>query len=273
MDILEYYQLKEQPFRISPDPRFLYLSDQVKEALGKVQYMTAERIGPLYLYGPIGAGKTSIMRRLYERLQDDERNQVVLLIAPNVHSANAFLRMVMDAFSVKTERSYVASLKNFEIFLAEQYRAGRVPVLLVDEAQNLSRDVLKLVHYLLNYETETAKLLQIVLAGQEELAVKVMRYRELASRMFPIAMSAMTPDELNEMIAFRWLVAGGTDSSPFTPESLRELYGASKGLPRDAVKLADETVRTLFFRHQKVASAALMHELARTLNLGGPVRG
>lgn len=273
MDLLEFYQLKEQPFRISPDPRFLYLSDQVKEALGKVQYMTAERIGPLYLYGPIGAGKTSIMRRLYERLQDDERNQVVLLIAPNVHSANAFLRMVMDAFNVKTERSYVASLKNFETFLAEQYQAGRVPVLLVDEAQNLSRDVLKLIHYLLNYETETAKLLQIVLTGQEELAVKVMRYRELASRMFPIAMSAMTPDDLSEMIAFRWMVAGGASNYPFNPEALRELYTASKGLPRDAVKLADETVRTLFFREQQTADATLVQELAATLNLGGTAHG
>lgn len=274
MDILEYYHLNEQPFRLSPDPRFLYLSDQVKEALGKVQYMTAERIGPLYMYGPIGSGKTSIMRRLYERLQDNDKYQVVSLIAPSGISANGFLRMVMEAFHVKTERSYVASLNNFEGFLAERYQAGVVPVLLVDEAQNLSRDVLKLVHYLLNYETETAKLLQIVLAGQDELAGKIVRYQELASRMFPIAMNAMTPQDLQQMLSFRWLVAGGKQEAPlFDDGALRELYAASKGLPRDAVKLADETMRILFFRGLATADGVLLAEIAQSLNLGGNKRG
>src|SRR5215210_4766932 len=91
MDILQYYHLNEQPFRTSPNPRFLYLSDQVKEALAKVQYMTKERIGPLYMYGPIGSGKTSLMRRLYEQLQDDPGYNVQLLFAPNAKTANAFL--------------------------------------------------------------------------------------------------------------------------------------------------------------------------------------
>jgi general secretion pathway protein A len=115
----------------------------------------------------------------------------------------------METFEVKTERSYDQSLRNFEQFLASEYQAGTIPVLLVDEAQNLSRDSLKLVHYLLNFETATTKLLQIVLAGQEELAAKVLRHQELASRMFPITMNAMSIDELQEMITFRWMVAGG----------------------------------------------------------------
>src|ERR687884_311405 len=109
MDILAYFGLREQPFRISPDPRFLYLSEQVKEAMAKVQVMTTDRIAPLYMYGPIGSGKTSIMRRLYEQLQDEKAYDVHYLFAPNVKTANAFLRIVMGSFGVDVARSYEQS--------------------------------------------------------------------------------------------------------------------------------------------------------------------
>src|ERR671939_549267 len=136
MDILNYFNLNEQPFRIGPDPRFLYLSEQVKEALAKCEYMAKERIGPIYIYGPIGSGKTSILRRLHELLSQNKANRVAYLISPNVKTANAFLRMILDGFEVKTQQAYDQSLKNFEGFLADAYKAGKVPVLLVDEAQN-----------------------------------------------------------------------------------------------------------------------------------------
>src|SRR5215207_9128871 len=112
MDILEYFCLNELPFRISPDPRFLYFSDQVKEALAKCEYMARERIGPIYIYGPIGSGKTSILRRLHDRLNEHEAHVVAYLISPNLRTANAFLRTILDAFDVKTERSYDQSLRN-----------------------------------------------------------------------------------------------------------------------------------------------------------------
>ncbi len=127
MDVLQYFRLNEQPFRIGPDPRFLYLSDQVKEAIAKCEYMARERIGPIYIYGPIGAGKTSILRRLYERLGQEEKYNVALLISPNVKTSNAFLRMIMEAYNVKTERSYDQSLKNFEGFLANSIKLGVFP--------------------------------------------------------------------------------------------------------------------------------------------------
>src|SRR6266852_6919005 len=118
MDVLEYFDLKEQPFRIGPDPRFLYLSDQVQETLAKCEYMAKERIGPLYISGPVGGGKTSILRRLYEKLSADERYQVAMLISPNVKTSNAFLRIILETFDVPTWRSYDQSLKNLEGFLA-----------------------------------------------------------------------------------------------------------------------------------------------------------
>src|SRR2546421_13061373 len=98
MDILSYFQLSEHPFRISPDPRFLYFSDQVKEAIAKSEFMAQERIGPIYLYGPIGSGKTSMMKRSYERFLQQEKYNVAFLISPNIKSANSFLRVIMESF-------------------------------------------------------------------------------------------------------------------------------------------------------------------------------
>ena len=268
MDILDYFKLNEQPFRISPDPRFLFLNDQTKEALAKITYMTRERIGPLYMYGPIGSGKTSILRRLYEQLTEDDHYNVHLLFAPNVKTPNAFLRLIMESFEVPTDRAYDRCLKNFEKYLLEQYKAGTVPILFVDEAQNMTRDIFKLIHYLLNFETSTAKLLQIVLAGQAELSTKIMRYPELASRMFPIAMNPLSPVDLENMIQFRWSVASGARSDvPFTSDSFKEVFIYSKGLPRDAIKLADELLRHMFIKQLAKASLKDVEYAAGQLNL------
>ena len=144
--IIHYFGLKEHPFISNPDPRFLYFSSQVKEALAKCEFMARDRIGPIYMYGPIGSGKTSLVRRLRENLSLDERYNVKLLISPNLKSSNAFLRLILETFDVKTERSYTASLNNFEKFLVQQYQEGKVPVLLMDEAQNLIRDTTIEIH-------------------------------------------------------------------------------------------------------------------------------
>src|SRR5579859_4341452 len=172
--IIKYFDLNEHPFITTPDPRFLYFSSQVKEALAKCEFMARDRVGPIYMYGPIGSGKTSLVRRLKEKLSLDDLYNVKLLISPNLKSSNAFLRLILETFDVKTERSYTDSLSNFETFLIQQYQEGKVPVLLIDEAQYMTRDTLKLIHYLLNFETNKTKLLQIVLVGQEELGTKIM---------------------------------------------------------------------------------------------------
>lgn len=268
MDVLEYFQLNEQPFRIGPDPRYLFLSEQVKDALAKCEYMARERVGPMYISGPIGSGKTSILRRLHDRLSSEAHYRVSLLISPNIKSSNAFLRIIMETFEVKTERAYDKSLRNLEHYLIAQYQAGIIPVLLVDEAQNLTRDTLKLVHYLLNFETATTKLLQIVLAGQEELTAKVLRYRELASRMFPLAINALSILELKEMLAFRWMVAGGKGPLPLAEDTYKLLFSYSKGLPRDVIRICDEVLRDLSARGQSQAGSVEVEKIAKELNLG-----
>src|SRR5437763_7057421 len=104
--IMKYFGLNEHPFISTPDPRFLYFSSQVKEALAKCEFMARDRIGPVYRYGPIGSGKTSLVRRLQEKLSQNERYTVKLLISPNLKSSNGFLRFMLETFDVKTESYY-----------------------------------------------------------------------------------------------------------------------------------------------------------------------
>src|SRR5437588_5868107 len=150
--VTKYFGFSEYPFMVTADPKFLFFSAQVKEALAKCEFMARSRLGPLYMYGPRGSGKTTLVKLLYNKLSSEPHYNVRLYVAANIKTSNAFLRDILEIFEVKTERSYNASLKNLEQFLVEQAKAGNVPILLVDEAQNLNKDMLKLIHYLLNFE-------------------------------------------------------------------------------------------------------------------------
>ena len=264
--IEQHFGLNETPFRISPDPRFLYLSPHVQEAVARCKHLAGRRVGPLYIYGPIGSGKTSILKRLHETFSTDDDAVIAHIIAANLKTSNAFLRVIMGEFDVKTARSYDQSIENFSRYLLNLNREGRSPILLVDEAQNMSLDTLRLIHYLLNFETSREKLLQIILVGQDQLRARIIRYHELASRMFPVAMTAFSPEELRKMIEFRWTVAGGGDL-PFDDAGHDAIFRFSKGLPRDAVKICDEALRHMFARKTKAMSADQLLDVAQSLNL------
>src|SRR5579859_7845048 len=132
----------------------------------------------------------------------------------------------------------------------------------------MTRDTLKLIHYLLNFETNKIKLLQIVLVGQEELGTKIIQYRELASRMFAIAMNAMSPEDLQEMITFRLRVAGHNGNLfEDSEEAYKTLYTYTKGLPRDAIKVCYELLIELVSQQEKLATAKQVEEIAKGQNL------
>ena len=259
---LEHFQLKEHPFRSSPDARFLYLSDQVNETLQKCLYMIEDRVGPLYVYGPIGTGKTTLAQRLDQQLrQQPDRYAVAYLVIPPQLSVNALLRLVMAEFDVKTARSYAGSLQLFAGWLVEQHRAGIKPVVIFDEAQNFTPTHLKLLHFLLNYETNKEKLLQLVLFGQNQLAEKIERFPELKSRLYPAALTALNRKDTEAMIAFRWMVAGG-HTPPFGDKVIESIFRVTLGMPRDIVKLCDlALVRATMLQrteasHEDIAVAA-----------------
>lgn len=262
-----FYGLKEKPFRISPDPRFLFLAPQHQEVLSKCQYMIQGRVGPVYVFGPIGSGKTTIARRLHQQLSDNPAYIVASVIAPDLRTPNAFLRTIAQEFGVKTERSYSDTLRNFAAYLRDQRGAGVVPVLLVDEAQLLRQPLLRLIQFLLNYETSTEKLLQIVLFGQNELASRIDAIPELKSRMFPSALAALNADETSEMIQFRMTVAGAKEN-PFTPVASNAVYRASLGLPRQVCQLCDMALLAGYSSKTLVIDEQLVASVARGLRIG-----
>ena len=261
-----HFGLKELPYSIGPDPRFLFLAPQHHEVLSKCRYMITHRVGPMYVTGPIGTGKTTIARRIYQELADEPAAQVAMLIAPNLKSANAFLRTIMDELEVPTGRSYDRSLANISEYLLAQGQAGKNVVLLVDEAQNLRRDMLKLIHYLLNYETNTKKLLQIVLFGQLELAGHIEAFAELKSRMFPSALAALSRQQTEEMVGWRFQVAGGK-KHPFTAEAFDEIYRHSLGLPREICKLCHLALLKAFSEQAQVVTPGMVLAAAEELRL------
>ena len=134
----KYFGLAELPFRITPDPRFLWYSDQHQAAKEKILYHVTQSVGPIYLLAEIGTGKTTLAKRIIEELSTNPRYKIVFVLSPSLKTTNAFFRFVMDEFGVKTDRAYAKSLKNFQQFLIEQKRKGISPILLIDEAQNMS---------------------------------------------------------------------------------------------------------------------------------------
>ncbi len=248
----KYFSLVELPFRITPDPRFLWYSEQHQEAKEKITYHITQSVGPIYLLANIGTGKTTIARRIHQELSNDKTKKVVFVFSPKLTTTNAFLRFIMDEFDVKTERSYAGSLKNFEQFLLEQHKKGISPVLLVDEAQNMTRDMLLLIQHLFNFSTNTEFLLQMALFAQPELEPKLNRLKSLKSRMSVARLKPFDLKQTKEMLEFRWTVAGGK-ALPFSDDAIEEVFRLTNGVPRMIVKLANESLlRTAVQNKQKV---------------------
>lgn len=257
----QHFGLSETPFKITPDPRFLWYSDQHREAKAKIEYRITQKDGPVYLSAAVGLGKTSIAQRLRDEFATDKTKQVVLAFAPNLKTANQFMRFIADEFAVKTARSYADTLKNFERFLIERYKEGLSPILLVDEAQNLPHDTLKTIHHLFNFTTRNAFLIQIALFGQPELHKRIQRFKSLASRMYMARLQPFDLTQTEAMLQFRWTVAGGK-KLPFEREAITEIYRLTGGIARDICKLANEALLRTAVEKRKlvdkdtVASAA-----------------
>ena len=152
---IEHFGLAELPFSISPDPRYLYLTPQHREALAKTQYIVNQKGGLAVIYGDVGHGKTTVARRLYHLFRDDPAKQTALLITPDLKTDSALLRRVMAEFGVPPRRSHALSLVAFQDFAAKAFEQDKTLVLMVDEAQQMTPRMMELIRVFLNFETDT----------------------------------------------------------------------------------------------------------------------
>jgi general secretion pathway protein A len=224
--------LVEPPFSLSPDPRYFYVSLQHKATLAKVTYATEQRQGLSVIFGDVGVGKTTVARRLYQIYRDRQDYYTAYIPTPLYPSDFQFLKNICAEFGLKPKRSKLVQLAAFEEFLIKAFRENKNVLLIIDEAQGLIGPQFELVRQLLNFETNTQKLIQIVLIGQNELRNKLRLKRALASRV--ATRSTLEPlhfDDARSMINFRVMVAGRQDPL-FTDQALTCIYHHSQGMPR-----------------------------------------
>ena len=251
--MLESFDLAENPFSVSPNPRYYYLSDLHRRILAKVDYVVENRQGLTVIYGDVGTGKTSLARLLVDRLA--EKNHVVFITNPDFKSEMHMVKAVSSEFGLAPKRSLFAQMEVLQAYLIEMYAEGKNPVLIIDEAQLLRGKQFEIIRQLSNFETNDTKLLQIILAGQLELKNKLRMKKALMSRIVTAStLQTFSRDEMAAMILFRLKVAG-SNGKIFPSDSLHRVYEHSQGIPREAIKLCGFAMKRAHLNGDKEISA------------------
>jgi general secretion pathway protein A len=231
--LLDFYGLREQPFGPTPDPRYFYLSPTHEKAATSLRRGLISGSGFLALIARPGMGKTSLLFQMLDELNDGARTAFLFQTQCNDRE---FLQSVLHDFGISIPDGSLASIHaRLNEFLAAEAASGRRVVLVIDEAQNLSESVLETVRLLSNFETPRAKLLQVVLAGQPQLAAKLRRpsLAQLLQRISVLChLRSLNTQEVAEFINHRLRVAGHAGTPLFSNESLSLIAHRSRGIPR-----------------------------------------
>jgi general secretion pathway protein A len=230
---LEYYGLKQTPFDITPNPRFLFHSQKHHEAFNHLLYGIRERKGFVQLTGEVGAGKTTLCRALLEKL--DANFSTALILNP-VLNADELMKAIATEFGLNVKGcDRLETIAAISEFLLQQIAQGRETVLIIDEAQNLTEDLLEQVRLISNIETDDRKLLQIVLMGQPELRDRLNshRLRQLRQRItVRYHLTPLSRAEVGHYIRHRLEYAGAKGRPEFTRFALWRVFNYSRGIPR-----------------------------------------
>ncbi|WPB57105.1 AAA family ATPase [Xylophilus sp. GOD-11R] len=264
------FGLQQAPFSIAPDPRYLFMSERHREALAHLLFGLGAGGGFVLLTGEIGTGKTTVCRCFLEQLPD---NCDVAYVFNPKQSAMELLRTINDEFGVKhapAEPGVGETVKDcidpLNAFLLQSHAAGRNAVLVVDEAQNLSVDVLEQLRLLTNLETSERKLLQIVLIGQPELRDMLARpeLEQLAQRVVArFHLDALSPPEVEAYMAHRLAIAGWTGPPPFDRRLLRRVHQITGGVPRRINLLCDRALLGAYAAGARTVDRRMLERAAR----------
>ena len=273
MDHLLYqthFGLSQAPFNITPDPSFLYLSPSHREGLAQLSYGIRARKGFVVLTGEVGTGKTTLIHAL---LNDLNGNAQTALIFSTIVSPVELLRSVCEEFGLIEPKRPLQDIHDYLVslneFLLDSYRKGENCTLIIDESQNLSAEVLESIRLLSNFETSKDKLLQILLVGQPELAIRLNspELRQLKQRvMLRHHLRALSLQESCEYVQNRLKVAGGNQEI-FTPNALESIYTYSGGIPRIVNVLCDNALLTGYALGRREIDTRVIREVAEDLSI------
>jgi general secretion pathway protein A len=270
MTALEYYKLKEQPFGVTPDSRYLFLTPTQKDALSSVIYGIESGCGFVALIARPGLGKTTLLFQTLDILR--ERARLVFLFQ-TISTPVDLLRALLSGLGAPDMRASLVEMQiRLKNLLAEQYSAGKRVVLVIDEAQNLDDSVLELVRMLSNFETASDKLIQIVLAGQPQLAENIgsPELVQLRQRVSIFArLSPFTAEETALYVAHRLRVAGYASEMPlFTKDALALIAQASEGIPRNINNLCFNALSLGAALQQKPIDREIIRQVTADLDIG-----
>jgi general secretion pathway protein A len=265
----KFFGLKENPFNVNPDPRYLYLTPNTQEALACLTYGIETRKGFVLLTGEVGTGKTTLINKLLEWLHK-ERVFTAFVFNPRL-SVSQFFDFMMADFGIPCESHQKGQmLLKLNQWLLDRYQAGERAVLVVDEAQNLSPQMLEEIRLLTNLETSTEKLLQIVLAGQPELEQKLNQpdLRQLRQRITLRAKTRqLTIEETQGYIQERLRIAGAENPDIFSPEAVAAVHRYARGIPRVTNLLCEHALVSSFVDQKNPVPVEIVEEVARDFDL------
>jgi len=265
----KFFGLKENPFNVNPDPRYLFLTHHTQEALACLTYGIETRKGFILLTGEVGTGKTTIINKLLEWLHK-ERVSTAFVFNPRL-SVMQFFEFMMADFGIPCESLQKGQiLLKLNQWLLERYQAGERAVLIVDEAQNLSPQMLEEIRLLTNLETSTEKLLQIVLSGQPELDQKLSQpqLRQLRQRITLRAKTRpLTIEETQGYIHERLRIAGAENTEIFSPEAIATVHRYARGIPRVTNLLCEHALVSSYVDQLNPVSSETVEEVARDFDL------
>jgi general secretion pathway protein A len=269
----EFFGLRANPFNVNPDPRYLFLTRHTEEALACLTYGIQSRKGFVLLTGEVGTGKTTLINKLLEWLR---LQQVATAFIFNSRmNVPQFLDYMMADFGIPCDsKSKSQILQRLYNWLLDRYRAGETAVLIVDEAQNLTDEVLEEIRMLTNLETFTEKLLQIVLVGQPELEAKLKQpqLRQLRQRLTLRAKThPLTIEETKAYVQQRLRIAGSDGRQIFDGEALSSVHKYSNGIPRVVNLLCEHCLVSAFVDQKSTINEAVVDAVARDFDLSDNV--